>query len=148
MAIHGTGRATLGTLKNNLSLGLTAIAGEKDRVLGMPDEGDFMAVDFNGRGNDLPPPLDRLTVFAQVQWTAVGSNHFITGRTYGPRPEIELRRSVLMQTLGVSWRFSQRSRLEYRIKRRSHEFSSREPLAPDDDYHSYGEVRWVVDLER
>lgn len=146
-ALHGHGRVTVGSVKNTIASGLTLVAGETKRVLGAPDEGDFFAVDFNERENQFTTPwLKRATLFAQIQVAAVGSNYLIEGRTYGPQPQIELKRNTWMATLGASVRLSQKWRLEYRVKRRSAEFLSPFP-GPNDRMHSYGEVRIVKDFD-
>ncbi|WP_295641782.1 lipid A deacylase LpxR family protein [uncultured Methylibium sp.] len=144
--VHGHARATLGTVKTLGALGLTLVAGERDRVFGAPDEGDYLAADFSERAAS-PLKLPLLgwptTLFLQAQWSAVAYNHFVTGRTYGePQPQIELKRSNLMMTLGFSVQIRERYRLEYRVKRRTPEFSV-PGQARDDGYHSYGELRLV-----
>jgi lipid A 3-O-deacylase len=147
-AIHLHGRATVGTVKNLVAAGITFVAGEKTRVFGAPDEGDFVAVDFNNRQNSFRAGwLRRTTFFAQMQMAAVASNYLIEGRTYGPRPEIELKRGVWMSTFGVSQRLSREWRLEYRIKRRSAEFKAAEPYGRNGQIQSYGEVRLVRDYD-
>lgn len=147
--VHGHARGTLGTVKTLGALGMTLVAGERDRVFGAPDEGDYLAADFSNRD---PSPLKLpllgwpTTVFLQAQWSAVAYNHFVTGRTYGePQPQIELKRSAVMMTLGFSAQTSDKCRLEYRVKRRTPEFSV-PGQARDDSYHSYGELRFVRDL--
>ncbi len=147
--IHGHLRGTLGTVKTLGAAGVTLVAGERDRVFGAPDEGDYLAADFSNRD---PSPLKLpllgwpTTVFLQAQWSAVAYNHFITGRTYGDQqPQIELKRSNLMMTLGFSVQASRSCRIEYRVKRRTPEFTV-PGQARDDSYHSYGELRLVRDL--
>lgn len=146
--VHGHVRGTLGTVKTLGAVGLTLVAGERDRVFGAPDEGDYLAADFSKRDPSRIPFLfgSRLTLFLQAQWAAVAYNHFITGRTYGePQPQIELKRSNLMMTLGFSVQASRSCRIEYRVKRRTPEFTV-PGQARDDSYHSYGELRLVRDL--
>lgn len=147
-AVHLHGRATVGTIKNLVATGITFVAGEKTRVFGAPDEGDFFTVDFNNRQNHFAAgELRRSTFFAQFQVAAVASNYLIEGRTYGPRPEIELKRGVWMSTFGISQRLSREWRLEYRIKRRSAEFTANTPYGRNGQIQSYGEVRLVRDYD-
>lgn len=146
--IHLHGRVTVGSVKNLAAAGVTFVAGERDRVFGAPDEGDFFAVDFNERSNGFTHPwLKRVTLFGQLQGSAVASNYLIEGRTFGPQPQIDLKRTAWMATLGASVRMSKQWRLEYRVKRRSAEFSSQFP-GPNDRMHSYGEVRIVKDFDQ
>jgi hypothetical protein len=146
-AIHWHGRVTGGTVRNVLATGLTIVAGERDRVFGAPDEGDFFALDFNERRNYFPSGwLQRVSVIAQAQVSGVASNYLIEGKTYGPQPQIELKRRTWMATLGASIRLNEGWRFEYRIKRRSAEFIS-PALAPTDRIHTYGEVRFVKDFD-
>jgi lipid A 3-O-deacylase len=146
-ALHWHGRATVGSIKNVLATGATLVAGERDRVFGAPDEGDFFAVDFNQRANYFPRDsfMRRVTFFAQVQAAAVGSNYLIEGKTYGPRPQIELKHGTWMAAIGASIRLSNAWRLDYRVKRRSSEFLSAFP-GSNDKMHSYGEVRLSKDF--
>lgn len=147
-AIHLHGRATVGTIKNVAAVGITFVAGEKTRVFGAPDEGDFLAVDFHNRQNHFRASwLRRSTFFAQMQMSAVASNYLIEGRTYGPQHEIELKRGVWMSTFGISQRLSREWRLEYRIKRRSAEFKAAQPYGRNGQIQSYGEVRLVRDYD-
>lgn len=147
-AVHLHGRATVGTIKNLVAAGITFVAGEKTRVFGAPDEGDFFAVDFHNRHNHFAAgELRRSTFFAQFQMAAVASNYLIEGRTYGPRPEIELKRGVWMSTFGISQRLSREWRLEYRIKRRSAEFTAATHFGRNGQIQSYGEVRLVRDYD-
>lgn len=150
LAVHVHGRATVGTIKNLAATGVSLVAGEKTRVLGAPDEGDFLAVDFNNRRNyfsrDLPW-LNRWTFYLQFQMAAVASNYLIEGRTYGPRPEIELKHGVWMSTLGFSVRISDPWRIEYRIKRRSAEFAAAVPYGRNGQIQNYGEFRVIYDFD-
>jgi hypothetical protein len=136
----------VGNLKTLGAVGFTLVAGEKERVIGAPDEGDYIALDFKDRHNSFGPPLERLTIFLQGQWAYVAHNHFITGRTYGEQPQITLKRQVAMMAVGVSWKYSKSWRFEYRVKRRTPEFSA-PGMIPDDSYQNYGELRFVRDLE-
>ncbi|HEU4458084.1 MAG TPA: lipid A deacylase LpxR family protein [Methylibium sp.] len=145
--VHGHLRASLGRPRTLAALGLTLVAGEKERVFGAPDEGDHLGLDFREHANHLPGLLHRLTVYAQAQVAGVAYNQFISGTSFGPQSEVKPRRAVVMTTLGFSWRTGGTSRLEYRVKWRSRDF---EPPAdaPTDRVQRYGELRWVVDTSR
>ena len=149
--LKGHARVAAGNTKTLGAVGLTLIAGERDRVLGAPDEGDDLGVDFSERDNafksekGLLKALKNVTLYIQAQTAAVAYNHFITGRTYNDQPQVELKRNVTMMTLGVSLKCSNAWRFEYRIKWRSPEFSAPGP-APDDRIQRYGEIRFVRDL--
>lgn len=150
--IHWHGRVTAGTVKNLAATGVTFIAGERDRVFGAPDEGDAFAVDFNERTNyfrsdaDADSWLKRVSLLAQFQVAGVASNYLITGKTYGPQPQIQLKHGVWMATLGASVKLGHQTRMEFRLKRRSVEFTS--PfLGSNEKIHSYGELRYVWDFD-
>jgi hypothetical protein len=127
---------------------VTLIAGERERVMGAPDEGDNLGLDFKERENYLHGPgwLRKLTFYAQIQAAYVAHNIFITGTTFGEQPQITIKREVFLATLGVSVRSSAKNRFEYRIKWRSPEFDAPGP-APDDRIQRYGELRWVHDFD-
>lgn len=144
--IHGFMRATVGNPKTLAAAGITLIAGERDRVLGAPDEGDFLAVDFNERTNHFAPPLKNWTFYVQAQLAAVAHNYFITGTTFRDQPQVDIKRTVWMTTIGASWAISKAFRFEYRFKTRSPEYKANGGL-PDDRYQRYGEVRFVADLD-
>ena len=144
--VHGYLRATVGNTKTLGAVGLTLVAGERDRVFGAPDEGDFLAVDFNDRKNYFHGVLSGWTFYLQGQLAAVAHNYFITGTTFGEQSQVELKHNVWMTTLGASWRISPAYRIEYAFKRRSPEFTAPGPR-PDDRYQRYGEIRFVSDLD-
>lgn len=146
--VHVHTRASVGNVKTLAAAGVTLVAGERERIFGAPDEGDNVGVDFNNRYSTFKAPwLQPWTVYMQLQLSLVAYNALITGRTFTQRPQIELKRDVWMATLGLSYKVSGKTRLEYRIKWRSPEFEST-AAAPDDRIQRYGEIRWVTDYDR
>lgn len=147
LGLHWHNRLTVGTVRNVLATGLTLVAGERRRVFGAPDEGEFIAVDVDDRRNDFPNSwLRAVTFIAQAQIAGVANNYLIDGATYGARPQVDARHQLWMLTLGASLRLTPAWRLEYRVKRRSAEFTTPFGL-PDGRIQNYGEVRVVHDFE-
>jgi len=133
-------KATLGNTKVLGTAGASLILGERNRIVGAPDEGDFLAVDLSQPGNYLPPPFNSLTFVAQAQISAVARNYFVTGSTFGTRSDIRLRRYVATVAVGVGWQVCKALRIDYNLKRRGPEFESSDSRSTD-LYQRYGEIR-------
>jgi lipid A 3-O-deacylase len=103
-------------------------------VFALSNEGDLVVQDFDNR-----KALDKWLFFANLSVTRQFTHHLITGRTLGPRPQVELRPWVVATQLGVSspawkdpfggWLWDGRLRVIYSLTQRSADFHS--PLRPE-----------------
>lgn len=94
------GAVNVGTVRSYA----TALAGMtlgsqpgRNPVFAVSNEGDLVIQDFGDKA-----AFERWIAFANVSLTVQGHNYFITGATRGPRPEVNLRRTVGALQLGVS----------------------------------------------
>jgi hypothetical protein len=145
LGVHPFGRVTVGNTKDLATIGLSAIVGEKERVIGAVDEGDFLATDFNRRRNYLPGGWQRWTFYAQVQLARVWRNYFITGPTFGEHGDLMLKHYVATTALGCGFQVTRKLRIDYAVRRRGPEFELSGSSA-EDRYQTYGEIRFSVAL--
>lgn len=99
---HLGGAVNAGTLRSYATLlaGMSfGLQPGSNPVFAVSNEGDLVIQDFGKR-----KAFKRWLVFANASVSAQGTNHLITGRTAGPRPDVRLRRWVGAVQFGVSSR--------------------------------------------
>jgi len=138
------GRASVGRPRTQVATGVTLLGGVRDRVVGSPDEGDHVGVDFTDRKNHFPEWLQWLSFYVQGQLAAVAYNQFIDGTTFGPQPEIRRRPFVAIGTVGMNFRVHPSVSIELRNTWRTPDF---EPPADSNKsrLQNYGAIRVLID---
>lgn len=144
LGVQPYGRLTAGNTKVAAVLGVTTIVGEKRRVIGATDEGDFLATDISQRKNYFEPgPFNRWSFYAQAQLASVWHNYFVTGTTFRDQANLTIKRYVWTTAFGAIWKGDCFS-IQYTLKRRTPEFELADSSRKE-QYQRYGEVRLVVD---
>ena len=113
-----------------------------DLLAGSLDEGEFLVPEARGRSEDasLAGSFRRGVYFAHIQISAVAHNEFLTGRTFGARPQIVPIAGVYTTTVGLAVPIgdSGSHRIGWSFKVRSPEF--RAIRAPQRDAYQ----RWAA----
>ncbi|WP_085317759.1 lipid A deacylase LpxR family protein [Derxia lacustris] len=121
--------AVAGTLRNYGEVGLGLVLGARPPRLpaltpNVHERVVFDAAAMRELGAD---GWHGLSAFAHAGAQFYASNRFITGGTYGPRPEVDVRHSVGTISAGLHWAFARDWTLSYVQIRRGADYVSRNP---------------------
>jgi len=138
LGIDGDAGVVAGTVRNAANVGLGVVIGARPPALPavssvVHDHVIFDAAAMRALGDD---GWHGLTAFAHAGGQVVASDQFVTGSTFGPQPDVELRRHVAALSAGLNWAVSRDWRLSYVQTRRTSDYRSRNPAV------SEGSERW------
>ncbi|WP_028312292.1 lipid A deacylase LpxR family protein [Derxia gummosa] len=128
------GGLVAGTLRNYAQAGVGLVLGARAPRLpalspNVHDRVVFDAAALRALGDD---GWHGLTAFAHWGAQRYATNSFITGATYGERPDVDFRRDVTTLSAGLHWAFARDWSLSYVATRRSADYVSRNPGVGED----------------